>query len=437
MTYTFRLHEGVRFHDGSPLTSADVKATYERIADPPEDVLSAHKAWYADILSIDAPDPATVVFKLKAPSASILASFASPFACIYSAARLKQSPRYPETQIMGSGPFRFARHEKGAYWEGRRFEGYFRKGLPYLDGFKARFVKSGAVVPGIIEGHFDAEFRGRNPQERDQLLASPIRDQLVVSEGAWAGGLMLVFNTRRKPFDDMRVRRALSLAIDRWAAAASLSRISILKHVGGFTRPGSATALAEDELVRLPGFGKDIDTSRKEARRLLKEAGAQDLAFKLASPDVSEPYTAAGVYVADQWQRVGVSVRHERLEAQAHQARLLAGDFDAALVSIDDFTDEPTVQLSRLLTRAASPVGYSGHGDGKLDAMYERQRRELDPEARIRLGQDIERHAITGAYSVPLLWYQRIVVHHKRIRHSHFSPGQAVLPDLSEVWLDE
>ena len=104
MTYTFKLRGGVKFHDGSPLTSEDVKASYERIINPPTGVVSIRKAYYSD-LAVEAPDPTTVVFKLKNPMAGVLEALASPFNCIYSAAKLKQNPRYPETEIMGSGAF--------------------------------------------------------------------------------------------------------------------------------------------------------------------------------------------------------------------------------------------------------------------------------------------------------------------------------------------
>ncbi|MEQ1612607.1 MAG: ABC transporter substrate-binding protein, partial [Hyphomicrobiaceae bacterium] len=141
LSYTFKLHDGVKFHDGSALTSADVKASYDRIVKPPTGVISARTAYYGDVAAIEAPDPATVVFKLKTPVAGVLESLASPYNCIYSAAKLQENPRYPENNIMGTGAFRFVEHVKGSTWEGRRFDGYFRKGLPHLDGFKAYFVK--------------------------------------------------------------------------------------------------------------------------------------------------------------------------------------------------------------------------------------------------------------------------------------------------------
>src|SRR5262249_15208758 len=183
MTYTFKLKSGVKFHDRTPLSSADVKASYDRIINPPPGVVSIRKVYYADLVA-EAPDPSTVVFKLRAPMAGVLEALASPFNCIYSATKLKQNPRYPETEIMGSGPFTLVEHVKGTSWEGKRFAAYFDPGKPYLDGYKVFFVKANGVVPGILGGQFDAEFRGRNPSEKAQLL-DKMKDNLSVFEGTW------------------------------------------------------------------------------------------------------------------------------------------------------------------------------------------------------------------------------------------------------------
>jgi peptide/nickel transport system substrate-binding protein len=435
MTYTFKLRAGVKFHDGSALTSEDVKASYERIINPPAGVISIRKAYYSD-LTVEAPDATTVVFKLKNPMAGVLEALASPFNCIYSAAKLKQNPRYPETEIMGSGAFTLVSHVRGTSWEGKRFEAYFDKGKPYLDGFKAYFVKSNAVVPGIIGGQFDAEFRGRNPSEKAQLL-DKMKDSLTVSEGPWVNNLLVVFNTTRKPFDDVRVRQALSLALDRWGGSEALSRISILKYVGGVMRPGYAMALPEAELTKLPGFSKDIAKSREEAKRLLEETGVKDLKFKLLNRNIAEPYTPGAVYSIDQWRRIGVVAEHEQLETKLYQDRVAAGDFDVAIEFQADFMDDPTAQFSKFLTKKLSPSGYSGHTDSKIDDMYEKQRRTIDVAERTKIVQDMDRYALTQAYSVPLLWWQRIIVNHKKIHGWYMTPSHYLWQDLSTVWLEE
>ena len=435
MTLTFKLKAPVQFHDGSPLTSKDVKASYERIINPPPGVVSMRRSYYAD-LTVEAPDPATVIFKLRNPMAGVLEALASPFNCIYSAAKLKLNPRYPETEIMGSGPFTLVAHVRGTSWEGRRFAGYFEEGKPYLDGYKAFFVKSNGVVPGILGGQFDAEFRGRHPSEKARLL-DKMKENLAVFESSWINNLMIVFNTKRQPFDDVRVRQALSLAIDRWGGSEALSKISVLKYVGGVMRPGYTMALPQSELVTLPGFAKDIAKSRQEAKKLLDEAGASNLQFKLLNRNIAEPYAPGGLYSIDQWRRIGVIATHEQLETKLFQERLVAGDFDVAIDLEADFMDDPTAQFSKFVTKSASPGAYSGHTDTKLDDMYDRQRRTIDVAERTRIVREMERYALVQAYNVPLLWWERILVNHRKIKGWYMTPSHYLWQDLSTVWLDQ
>ena len=435
MTWTFKIRSGVKFHDGSPLTSEDIKATYDRIIDPPAGVVSIRRAYYSD-LTVEAPDATTVVFKLKNPMAGVLEALASPFNCVYSAAKLKQNPRYPETEIMGTGAYSFVEHVKGSSWEGKRFDGYFNPEQPYLDGYKAFFVKSGGVVTGILGDQFDAEFRGRNPSEKAQLL-DKAKDNLTLHEGPWVNNLMLVFNTTRKPFDDVKVRQALTMAIDRWGGSDALSEISILKFVGGVMRPGFSMSLPEEELLKLPGFDKDIEKSRAEARKMLEEAGVKNLKFKLLNRNVPEPYTPGGVYSVDQWRRIGVTVEHEQLETKLYQERVAKGDFDVAVEFQADFMDDPTAQFSKYLTKKASPSGYSGHTDEKLDEMYAQQRRTIDVAERTKIVREMERYALQQAYNVPLLWWQRIIIYDKKIQGWYMTPSHYLWQDLTTVWLDQ
>src|SRR5512135_116158 len=109
-TYTFKLHKGVKFHDGSEMTSKDVKASYDKIIFPPPGVGSTRKGQYADVEKVEAPDPYTVVFHLKHPSASFIASMLSPYNFIYKADILAKDPHWYETHIMGTGPFIFVEH---------------------------------------------------------------------------------------------------------------------------------------------------------------------------------------------------------------------------------------------------------------------------------------------------------------------------------------
>src|SRR6267378_6435265 len=169
LTYTFKLRPNVLFHDGSRMTSADVKASYERIVHPPPGVVSARRVDYAAISSIDTPDPLTVVFRLEWPEAAMLANFASPWNCIYSAAKLKEDPNFPKTHVLGSGAFTFVEHVPKSHWKGKRFEKYFLQGKPYLDGYTARFMGGQKTIDAFKSGSIAAEFRSITPPQRDDL----------------------------------------------------------------------------------------------------------------------------------------------------------------------------------------------------------------------------------------------------------------------------
>src|SRR5262245_33255718 len=294
MTYTFKLHPGVKFHDGSTLTSADVKATYDRLRNPAPGVVSTRKATFGDIGTIETPDPNTVVFRMKAVNAAMLEHFASPWNCVYAAKDLAADPNAPKTKINGTGPFTFVEHVKGSHVSGKKNDNYFKKGLPYLDGFRGVFtLQPAAMINAVQGGQVLAEFRGISPAERDRLVAA-MGDKIRIEESSWTLNLLVAFNIEKKPFDDVRVRKALLMAIDRWGGSVGLSKISTLRSVGGVIRPGSPYATPEAELVKLPGFSKDIKASREEAKRLLNEAGVPDLKFTLHNRNLAMPYTPAG-----------------------------------------------------------------------------------------------------------------------------------------------
>ena len=434
LTYTFKLRPNVLFHDGSRLTSADVKASYERIAHPPPGVVSVRKVDYAAISSIDTPDPLTVVFHLQWPEAAMLANFASPWNCIYSAAKLALDPEFPETHVLGTGPFVFVEHVKGDHWSGRRFDHYFRSDRPYLDAFRADFVTGAKMIQGFKEGRIMAEFRFITPNEHDDLLES-LGDKLAFYESPTLLNLLVVFNTKHAPYDDARVRRALSLAIDRWGGAETLSRSTVLKFVGGLMRPGSSMATPEAELVNMPGFSRDIAASRAEAKRLLDEAGQSKMTVALTNRNLPMPWVPGGDYVAEAWRAIGLTVDQKKLNLKDWTKALQDEEFDAAIDFIGDYFDDPTIQLTKYVSHDLSPVNYSVSTDRFLDALFIGQAVTSDPRLRAKIVRDFERHALTEAYTVPILWYNRIVATTANVKGWNMTPSQYIGQDLADVWL--
>jgi len=437
VTYTFKIRDGVKWHDGSLLTAKDIKATYDKIAFPPPGVVSVRKASYAALERVEAPDARTVVFRVKWPEASMLANLASPWNFIYKADILAKDPRWYEKNIMGTGPFKFVEYVSGSYWVGKRNEDYFVKGRPYLDGFRALFIRDTAArLAAVRGGRALVEFRGDSPAARDDLVRA-LGDKIVVQESSWICALTVAINTEKKPFDDPRVRRALSLAVDRWEASRVLPKIAFVKEVGGLLRPGSEYAMSESDLTKLAGFWKNIEASRTEARRLLREAGVPDgFKFTFKNRDVAMPYQPVGIYLIDQWRKVGLNVTQVVQETGPYTADLRAGNYETSLDFVCDFMDEPDLQLFKYLSSDKSPANYGRYKDPILDDLYLKQARATDPAERKKLVWAFERRVLDEmAYQWPTLWWQRIIPHWAKLRGWKITPSHYLNQDLRDVWL--
>jgi peptide/nickel transport system substrate-binding protein len=436
MTYTFKLRQNVKFADGAALTSADIKATYDRLRNPPQGVVSTRKATFADIDTIETPDPLTVVFKMKAVNAAMLEHFASPWNVIYSAKDLSDNPANPRTKINGTGPYIFVEHVKGSHVSGKKNDNYFRKGLPYLDGFKGIFtLQAAAMLNAVQGGQVLGEFRGISPAERDRLVQA-MGDKIRIEESSWTLNLLVCFNIEKKPFDDVRVRRALLMAIDRWGGSQGLSKISTLRSVGGVVRPGSPFATPEAELVKLPGFSKDIKKSREEARKLLKEAGQENLKFTLWNRNLAMPYTPAGIFLVDQWRQIGVTVEHKQSDTGAYLATMNAGNHDVAIDFSNLFMDDTSLGLAKYLSLSRAPENRSRSKDEVLDKLFDDHMRERDVEKRKALIRQFEKRLFEQAYQQPLLWWHRIVPTHKTLMGWQMSPSHNLGAQLEGVWLN-
>jgi peptide/nickel transport system substrate-binding protein len=436
-SYTFKLHDGVTFHDGQPLTSADVKATYDRLRNPPQGVVSTRKATFGDIEAIETPDPRTVIFRMKSVNAAMLEHFASPWNCIYSTKTLAEDPNLPKTRVNGTGPFTFVEHVKGSHVSGKRNEKYFRQDLPYLDGFRGVFtLQAAAMLNALQGGQVLAEFRGISPAERDRLVQA-MGDKIRIEESSWTLNLLIVFNTEKKPFDDVRVRRALLMAIDRWGGSQGLARISTLRSVGGVIRPGSPAATPESELVKLPGLSKDIKAAREEAKKLLAEAGVSNLSFTLHNRNLAMPYTPAGIFVVDQWRQIGVTADHKQSDTAPYLAAMNSGNFEVAIDFSNLFMDDSSLALAKYLSITRAPENRSRANDPELDSLYDRHMREVDPAKRVALIRAFEKRLFEQGYQQPLLWWHRIVPSHKVVMGWKMSPSHNLGADLGTVWLNQ
>ena len=360
----------------------------------------------------------------------MLYAFANPFNCVYSAAKLKENPLYPARNVMGTGPFRFVEHVAGSHWKGERFKDYFKPGLPYLDGFRAVFTQGPALINALQGGQIMADFRsvtdrrprpaGRRARQQDHRAGEPLAE-LAADH---------LQHARRSRSTTPRVRRALSLAIDRWKAAEVLPRSTIMRYVGGYLRPGFEFAAREEDLVKMPGFSR---TSRPRAPR--RGGCSRRPACRTSSsgsPTAPSPTCspAAGVYVIDQWRQIGVETEHFQANDVLYNNSLNEGTFDVALSFQGDSVDEPTYQLARYLSVDLSS-NQGKYTDRELDRLFElqkdahRRRRRATP-----LLRQFETRMLTEAYNVPLLWWQRIVVMSAKVKGWQMSPSHLIGQDL-------
>ena len=437
LTYTFKIHPGIKFHDGSPLTAADVKATYDKIVFPPQGVRSVRQNAYTAIAQVEAPDATTLVFKLKFPSSSLLANLASPWNVIFPKKYLDQDPNYFKTHAIGSGPFKFKAYTRGATFEGERNPGYWVKDRPYLDGYKFFISPETSVrAAAIRSGRAYIEFRDL-PSSEVEAIRKQLGDKVTVQHTPMTGQWGIAINNTAKPFNDVRVRQALTMGIDRYTMARVLEPLTGLRYVGGLMRPGSEWAMAPAELEKLPGFGRDMDKNRAEARKLLAEAGFPNgLKVVLKNRNVKLPYQDFAVFLIQEWRKIGVEAENRPLETAAwFNDGQNTGNFELIVAPTVEFSDDPDQFLGRYAT--GSTQNWGRFSDPQVDDLFSRQARSLDPVERKKLITQMEKRVLDSAYFMPGLWWSRNLVHWTKVKNYIAPPTHYTNQRLQDVWLSE
>jgi peptide/nickel transport system substrate-binding protein len=437
-TWTFKIRQGVKFHDGSPLTSADVAATFEEIVHPPEGIVSARESHYIMVDKVEAPDPTTVVFRLKFATNAFLPSLADPFNWIYKKEILEKDPRWYEKNVMGSGPFKFAGYEVGQSIKGVRNPDYYHQGQPYLDGFTAIYAPKQAVrIDAIRADRAAGEFRGLPPSARDELQRE-LGDKVVMQESDWNCGNVITPNHKRKPFDDVRVRRALTLAVDQWHGAAALSKIADVKTVGGIAFPGDPLAATKEELQTLAGYSPDIEKSRAEARRLLKEAGAEGLKFELLNRNVDQPYKFVATWLIDEWSKVGLHATQRVVPTGPWFESMRSGNFDVVVEANCNTIVNPLLDVQKYLPHDVFPENYGQYQDKESIDLYETMLHETDPAKQRALMREFEKLVLdTQVHEMVMTYWHRIVPLRSYVKGWKISPSHYINQDLANIWLDK
>ncbi|MCB0185517.1 MAG: hypothetical protein KDE31_14715, partial [Caldilineaceae bacterium] len=277
LTYTFHLREGVTFHDGEPFTSADVVATFNRIMDPPEGVVSVSKDEFTMVDSVEAVDDMTVQFNLNAPRSYFLDLLAGTTMVIYSKKTLEEN-NYDLREVIapGTGAFKYVEYQTAEKWILERNEDYWDPELPYVDGLELLHVpawsdRGTAVLTGQADMSWNVAY--------ETWTEGETRDDVQVNKLANFGAYWVFFNTAKEPLNDARVRRAINLAVSRQnliRAFSSQEQINLTRWVP----QGDPYATPPEEIATLPGYREDKSEDVETAKGLLAEAGYAD-GFKL------------------------------------------------------------------------------------------------------------------------------------------------------------
>ena len=295
-TYTFKLRPGVKFQNGEPLTSADVKFTFARNA--AQGSTNKEKTVFANIAEIDTPDPLTVVLKLKELNANLLFNLGENTGVILE----PKSAATDATQPIGTGPFKFDSWVKGSRITLTKWDGYRAPEKIKLAKASFRIINDPAAqVAALLAGDVDAFPRFGALDSLKQLQSDP---RFTVAIGSTEGKTIVAINNKRKPFDDVRVRRALAYAIDRKAVIAGASN--------GLGAPiGSHYTPNDPGYVDLTGL---YPYDPAKAKALLKDAGVKTpltISLKLPPP----PYARqGGQIVAAELAEIGIDAKIENVE---------------------------------------------------------------------------------------------------------------------------
>src|SRR6478609_195322 len=269
---TFKLREGVKWHDGKPFTSADVKCTFDMLEGKSQNKFrkNPRKGWYFNLDSVTTEGDFQATFHLKRPQPAMLAMLASGYSPIYpchvSAAQQRTNP-------VGTGPFKFVELKQNESIKLTKNPDYFKKGLPYLDGIEYTIVPNrSTAILGFVAGKFDITF----PTEVSIPLMKDVKSQksdavCVLAQTNVATNLIM--NRDAAPFNDENVRRALALSLDRKAFLDIMFEGKSV--IGGalLPPPNGVWGLPAEELKNVVGYGGDVKKNREEARKLMEKAG--------------------------------------------------------------------------------------------------------------------------------------------------------------------
>jgi ABC-type transport system substrate-binding protein len=379
-TYIFHLHKGVKFHDGTDCDAAAVKWNFERLRNPEEKVLTA--PFYTMVESVEAVDADTLKITLQYPTETFLRALAnyrkgfpilSPTA--YKTWGKQDLPSHP----VGTGPFKLARWDQNALILLERNPYYFKSGLPYLDKIEFRIMKDGVTRATALRAG-EVDFVNLVPIESVERLSKD--PEVRVLRGPETATIFLVANNGRKPFDDVRVRRAtIGYGIDRQVIAKS-ALLGLVPPLLSFVPQGT---LGHKDFLELYPYNPD------KAKALLKEAGFDErnpLKYTLMTHSANPVLPTIATIIKTQLANSGVQVNVEVLDRPVFLKRIRTHDLDQVLTIGSHFVDP--YARAYLMETGAGSLNIPNHHDTHVDVLIEKLRRAADREEFLKVSHELQ-----------------------------------------------
>jgi len=403
---TFWLRHGVKWHDGRPFTANDVKCTWDLILDeaPERFRQNVRKSWYKNLEQVTTNGDYEVTFQLKRPQPAFLmliASGPSPiYPCHVSPAQMRQHP-------VGTGPFMFVEFKPNESIKLTRNPDYWKPGLPYLDGIEFPIIKNmSTAVLAFVSGKFDMIW----PYSLTAPLLKDVQTQMpqAICEMTPNGGIsgQLLITRDKPPFDNLELRRAMALSLDRKAF------IDILDQghgdIGGVLQPPpeGLWGMPPEQLKELPGYGPDVEKNRAQARQIMQKLGYgsdKHLPIKVSTRDLP-PFRNAAVLLIDQMKQIYIDGELEIIDTSLYYPKMLRKDFTLALNFSTGGPDaDPTLDQ---FFGCGSSQNWDGYCNQEIDKMIELQSMEGNAARRKQILWAIERK-LAEDVARPIIFYDR------------------------------
>ncbi len=435
---TFKLRQGVTWHDGKPFTAKDVACTFALVQGTAAAKLrkNPRKGWYDNLDKVVVAGDHEVTFELKRPQPSFIVLLASGYTPIYSC---HVGPAEMRTKPVGTGPFRFVEFKPNEHIKLARNPDYWKKGQPYLDAIEYTIVPNrSTAILGFMSDRFDitAPFGITIPLLKD------IKSQLPAAQCTTASmnnSTNLIVNRDSAPFNDERLRRAMMLGIDRKAFVDILNQGDAI--IGGVMQPPTdgSWGLPQAMFEKVKGYGPDVAKNREESRAIMRELGyGPDKRLKLKVSTRNHLfYRDPAVILIDQLKEVWFDAELDLVDTAAWFAKVARKDYAVGLNTTGNGVDDPDQTFFEHYA-CGSERNYTNYCNKDLEKLYVEQSRELDVEKRRKLVWEIDVKLLEDGARPIIMWNRAASCWHPRVKgvvsmvNSLYNGSR-----YEDVWLDK